>query len=86
MLQANLVFSAIGDRPDAPNMALIFTDGNSNVESEKTIPNAIDAREQGDHIVVFGVGRNIWNKTNTVLCRFYLISLVFCNFRSFCEK
>lgn len=49
------MFDGSGDRPDAPNVALVFTDGASNIEAQRTIPNAIDARERGNHIVVFGV-------------------------------
>lgn len=35
-----------GDRPDAPNIAIILTDGVSNINSRRTIPEAEAARNQ----------------------------------------
>ena len=56
--QTNQLFSLVGDRPDAPNVALVFTDGNSNIGQDKTVPMSIEAREKGIHIIVFGV--SLW--------------------------
>ena len=35
-----------GDRPDAPNVAIILTDGVSNINSRRTIPEAETARKE----------------------------------------
>ena len=45
-----------GDRSDAPNIAIVITDGNSNKDKEYTIPFAIDARVKGVHIIVLSIG------------------------------
>lgn len=49
------VFDSSGDRPDVKNIVLIFTDGASNINPELTIPRAIEARQKGAHIIMFGV-------------------------------
>jgi collagen type VI alpha len=48
-----------GDRDNAPNVAVIITDGNSNINPELTIPDAIDARVQGIHVIVVAVGTQL---------------------------
>ena len=53
--QMSRVFGVSGDRPDAPNIVLIFTDGASNIQPELTVPRAITAKQSGAHIIVFGV-------------------------------
>ena len=45
-----------GDRDDAPNIAIVITDGNSNRDQQYTIPFAIDARIKGVHIIVLSIG------------------------------
>ena len=45
-----------GDRVEVPNLAIIITDGVSNLNSKRTIPEAVRAREQGIHIFVIGIG------------------------------
>ncbi|ELU16324.1 hypothetical protein CAPTEDRAFT_192434 [Capitella teleta] len=50
------IFGGAGDRLFARNLALVFTDGSSNVEKEKTIPNALSAKANGVHVTSFGVG------------------------------
>jgi len=58
--QINPMFtSAYGDRADAQNIALILTDGNSNINAPDTIPSAIAARAQGIYMIVFGVGTDM---------------------------
>ena len=54
--QQSSLFNTDDDRDDAFNIALVFTDGNSNVNQDLTIPNAIEARVEGTHVIVFGVG------------------------------
>jgi len=59
-LMMNTVFTAAnGDRPDAPNFCILLTDGNSNINVPDTIPAAIDARQSGIEMIVFGVGTDI---------------------------
>ena len=36
--------SANGDREGVPNIVIIFTDGNSNIQEDRTIPEAIEDR------------------------------------------
>ncbi|CAG5124867.1 unnamed protein product, partial [Candidula unifasciata] len=48
--------SANGDRPDVPNVAVVLTDGVSNVNSQQTVPYAQLAHEDGIHIYSIGVG------------------------------
>lgn len=50
-------FSALyGDREDIPNVAVVVTDGISNINHFKTIPEAELARESGIDIYAIGVG------------------------------
>lgn len=52
-----VMFSAAnGDRENVPNLAMLITDGVSNVNSLKTIPEAESARAQGIHIYSIGIG------------------------------
>ena len=48
-----------GDRDSAQNILIIVTDGNSNINPETTIPDAIDARTKGIHIIVVAVGTSL---------------------------
>ena len=45
-----------GDRPDIPNVAIVITDGVSNINSRRTIPEAEQARAKGIHIYAIGIG------------------------------
>ena len=45
-----------GDRSSVPNFMVIFTDGNSNINPDRTIPEAIAARVAGVHTIVVSVG------------------------------
>ena len=45
-----------GDRSNAPNVAVLITDGPSNRNSWQTVPNAESARNAGINIFVIGVG------------------------------
>ena len=53
----------LGDRPGVPNVGLVLTDGESNVNKEDTIPEANAARQEG--IILFAVGIGI--KPETVM-------------------
>ena len=60
ILQIDRVFVASnGDRPNVPNVAIVLTDGNSNINTDLTAPTAIAARNRGVHIIVFGVGTDV---------------------------
>ena len=48
-----------GDRPNVPNIAIVITDGHSNVYSNRTIPEAEAARASGVFIYSIGVTNNI---------------------------
>lgn len=47
-------FNTRGDRPDIPNIAIIFTDGISTIDPELTVPAAERAKQSG--ISIFAVG------------------------------
>ena len=48
---------ANGDRPGVPNICIILTDGISNIDPMRTIPNAEEARAAGIHIFAVGIGK-----------------------------
>ena len=48
-----------GDRAEAPNVAVLLTDGESNRDTELTIPAAIAAKRAGMAMVVIGVGPGV---------------------------
>ncbi len=45
-----------GDRPDVGNIAIVVTDGVSNINSRRTIPESEEARAQNIHIYAIGIG------------------------------
>ena len=45
-----------GDRPHVRNIAIVITDGVSNINARRTIPEAVQARAAGIHIYVIGIG------------------------------
>lgn len=45
-----------GDRSDVENIAVVVTDGVSNINSRRTVPEAEQARADGIHIFVIGIG------------------------------
>jgi collagen type VI alpha len=55
-LRNELFNPANGDRPDVPNLAIIITDGVSNLNSQRTIPEAVLTRDYGIHIFAIGIG------------------------------
>lgn len=56
VMRTKMFTAAMGDRPDVPNICLILTDGVSNVNSRRTIPEAELARNAGIHIYAIGIG------------------------------
>ena len=53
------VFSTKGDRPVAPNTAIVITDGVSTYDPEKTIPYANDAKRDGIKILAIGITNQV---------------------------
>lgn len=45
-----------GDRKDVANIAMIITDGVSNINSRRTIPEAREAHRAGIHVYAIGIG------------------------------
>lgn len=45
-----------GDRPDVKNVAVVITDGVSNINARRTVPEAESARGAGIHIYAIGIG------------------------------
>ena len=45
-----------GDREDVENVAMVITDGVSNINSRKTVPEAQLSRDVGVHIYAVGIG------------------------------
>ncbi|XP_021375373.1 collagen alpha-1(XII) chain-like [Mizuhopecten yessoensis] len=53
----NVLFTSDhGDRPDADNIAIILTDGISNIGHTRTIPEANSAKDNGIRIYAIGIG------------------------------
>ena len=50
-----------GDRRDVPNVAMVFTDGNSN-DMKKTLQEAYLCKKEGIHVIVVAV--STWIRTN----------------------
>lgn len=48
-----------GDRDNVQNILIVVTDGNSNINADRTIPDAIDARTKGVQVIVISVGSSV---------------------------
>jgi collagen type VI alpha len=55
-LRTEMFNPANGDRDRVPNVAIVITDGISNLNSERTIPEALMTHAAGIHIFVVGIG------------------------------
>ncbi|CAG2244074.1 unnamed protein product [Mytilus edulis] len=55
-MRSQMFTAANGDRDGVPNVVLILTDGVSNINSRRTIPEAEQARAAGIHIYAVGIG------------------------------
>ena len=53
-MHSRMFTRASGDRPDVDNVAFLITDGVSNINSRRTIPEAEAARRLGIHIYAIG--------------------------------
>lgn len=56
MIRETMFTSRNGDRPNVPNVAIIITDGISNINSRRTIPEADKAKDDDIRIFAIGVG------------------------------
>ena len=55
-MRSEMFTAANGDRAGVPNVAIVITDGVSNINSRRTIPEAEQARAEGIHIYSIGIG------------------------------
>ncbi len=55
-MRTRMFLHSKGDRPDVRNVAVVLTDGVSNINARKTIPEAESARSSGIHIYAIGIG------------------------------
>ena|SRR6218665_286224 len=55
-MRETMFTTASGDRPAAANVAMLITDGVSNLDAERTIPEAVASHQKGIHIFVVGIG------------------------------
>ncbi|XP_069108499.1 cartilage matrix protein-like [Argopecten irradians] len=55
-MRDTIFIPANGDRPDAKNLAIVLTDGESNINSGRTIPEADAAKREGVEIYGIGIG------------------------------
>ena len=59
-LARNVLFTSNGgDRADVANYVIVVTDGLPNVEREKMIPEAINAKIEGIHVVLVTIGSGL---------------------------
>jgi collagen type VI alpha len=56
VMREEMFTEANGDRPDVDNVCIIITDGLSNINARKTIPEAEKAHDAGIHIYAIGIG------------------------------
>ena len=56
LLYTNAFTQANGDRQEAPNIAIIFTDGGSNINRNETIYEGVQAKIRGTRLMVAGIG------------------------------
>uniref|UniRef100_A0A8W8KW43 VWFA domain-containing protein n=1 Tax=Magallana gigas TaxID=29159 RepID=A0A8W8KW43_MAGGI len=54
-MHEELFNEANGDRPGVPNICIIMNDGISNINYQRTIPEADEAKEKGIHIYAIGI-------------------------------
>ena len=55
-MRTQMFSAANGDRANVPNLAIVITDGVSNINSRRTIPEAEQARNNSIHIYAIGIG------------------------------
>ena len=65
-MHADMFTEANGDRPGVPNICIIMTDGVSNINYQRTIPEAVTAREKGIHIYAIGIALKDLREVNGI--------------------
>ncbi len=55
-MRTKMFLPTTGDRPGVDNVCILITDGVSNINARRTIPEAEKARDQDIHIYVIGIG------------------------------
>ena len=55
-MRSEMFTRANGDRPNVDNICIVVTDGVSNINARRTIPEAEQARADGIHIYAIGIG------------------------------
>ena len=63
-----------GDREGVPNVLIIVTDGESNIQNWRTLPEAQLIKDSGVHVYSIGVGR--W-RTDSKLLQYFLIEAIY---------
>ena len=58
LMEDDLFSTSFGDRAGDPNVAIVITDGRSNIREDLTIPYAEDARSAGIEVIAVGIGHN----------------------------
>ena len=56
VMRVEMFNTANGNRPGVPDVAIVVTDGLSNYNSQRTIPEATLAHDKGIHIFTIGIG------------------------------
>lgn len=66
LMRTRMFTQEFGDRPHVPNVAIVITDGNSTVHSERTIPEAKLAHDEGIDLFAIGVGEADIKELNAI--------------------
>lgn len=75
LMREQMFTVANGDRAAAPDIAIVVTDGESNIDRQYTIPYAQQAHREGIHMFAIGIGdevdRTVGLNTTSInrLCR-----------------
>ena len=59
LMRSRLFTSSNGDRPGSQNVAIIMTDGQSNVNSQGTLQEAARATSDGTTVISIGIGDSV---------------------------
>jgi len=59
MIQDKVFTQGAGDRSNARNIVWLFTDGNSNLNQENTIPQAVSLRISGAYVITISIGSDV---------------------------
>ena len=68
-MHSEMFTAANGDRPDVDNICFLVTDGVSNINSRRTIPEGEEARNKGIHMYVIGIGLTDYKEIDGIASR-----------------